>query len=77
MYTCYCKILKRLKQLEKELQENSNNDSSLSGKVGELEQNLNINTQKDIELAEKVDNIETGSINLDTITEDDVENLFP
>jgi hypothetical protein len=46
MYRCYCKILKRLNELEREVQ---SEDRTLLESVQNIKNELNENTQHDIE----------------------------
>lgn len=80
MYRCYCKIIKKLNELEKEIQTNYAQDDSLSHKVSEIRQDLNENTQADKELETRVEAIEEGGVippSSSTATEEDIDNLFP
>lgn len=80
MYRCYCKIMKKLNELEKEIQTNYAHDDSLSQKVSEIRQDLNANTQADQDLTNRVEVIEQtggGGGESSTATEGDIDNLFP
>ena len=81
MYRCYCKIMKKLNELEKEIQTNYAHDDSLSQKVTEIRQDLNANTQADRDLENRVEVIETtgggGGEGASTATEGDIDTLFP
>lgn len=80
MYRCYCKIMKKLNELEKEIQTNYSNDNSLSQKVSEIREDLDLNTQADKDLESRVEVIEQtggGGEESSTATEGDIDNLFP
>ena len=80
MYRCYCKIMKKLNELEKEIQTNYSNDNSLSQKVSEIREDLDLNTQADKDLENRVEVIEEtggGGGGNSTATEGDIDNLFP
>ena len=71
MYRCYCKILKRLNELEREVQ---SEDRTLLESVQNIKNELNENTQHDIEQQEQIDNLEVGMAQ--TINMDDIQSLF-
>ena len=71
MYRCHCKILKRLNELEREVQ---SEDRTLLESVQNIKNELNENTQHDIEQQEQIDNLEVGIAQ--TINMDDIQSLF-
>ena len=72
MYRCYCKIIKRIKELEKELQEK---DNSLSETVQDIREELNANTQIDIVQQNQINQLEIGGGG-SLIDSDDINSLF-
>lgn len=76
-HTCYCKIMKKLNALEKQV----NSEHSVEGItqiIQEIRNELNANTEADKEVVERVNNIETViDPEVQTATEGDIDNLFP
>ena len=65
----FCKLRKRIEELESQVIQNYSEDSNLAGKVQQIENELDENTTNDSELKDRVDAISE-------IETEDINNLF-
>lgn len=72
---CYCKLKKRIEELEKEVNQNYSGDSNLSDRIQELKNALDENSARDEELQNKVSSLETGD-NVTPSTQGAIDDLF-
>ena len=74
---CYFKLKKQLEELKQTIALNYSDDETLLGKVNQIQNDLNINTQNDHDLASRVGEIEDNQQNTQTVTDGDIQSLFP
>ena len=70
---CFCKLRKRIEELEAQVKENYSGDTNLANKVQQIKNELDENTEKDAELR---DFVSSGG-NLTPSSEDNIDTLFP
>ena len=75
MYRCYCKILKKLEKLEKEIQMNNMGDTTLAQAVQEIRKDLDQNIQEDAEQQSQINALD-GNIDAAAASEESIDNLF-
>lgn len=68
-------LINKVNDLETAINENTQNDATLSGKVDDLESGLNQNTQNDVEIRDRVTTLEIENEN-GTLSDDDIQSLF-
>ena len=74
---CYCKLRKRILELEEQVKQNYSGDTNLANKVQEIKDELDTNTANDNELRDKVNGLDTSSDDLSPAQTGDIDNLFP
>lgn len=69
-------LINKVNDLETAINENTQNDATLSEKVDNLESGLNQNTQNDAEINDRVTVIEQTTAG-ESLSDDDIQSLFP
>lgn len=74
---CFCKLRKRIEELETQINQNYSGDTNLANKVQQIKDELDENTANDVELKNRVDNMDAEVDNITPAEQGDIDNLFP
>ena len=74
---CFCKLRKRIEELESQVKQNYSGDTDLANRVQQIKNELDENTANDVELKNRVDNMDAEVDNVTPAEQGDIDNLFP